>query len=385
MKNVDVNILLLGKSGAGKSSLANYLYGEDVLKTGDGSPVTAFGVQFEKITIERDDYTLNIFDAPGVEPENYGKWKKELSAFLKERQGQLDPAKWVHGAFYIINAGSSRIEPVEIEIIRSFPKEFLMPISVVFTNCDNANDEKINDLYRLINEQLPYIEISQICSVTKKKRSGAVVEPFGRDELLQSHAKKVAFYVANRLGVLFFGEKVPAAINSIFYNLLQELKSSNISILKIIKEGDKAFERLEPKLDELRDELENSDIVTSMHDLVDSLENYLDGLGVPDDQLQNLVENFFDEMEPIMNAEIEKMETQFDKIINDVESGSFSEKASAIFKGIKIGGKMIFNLMGFIEDIFNTVKYEMLDSAKNKADLCQERLAAPELFLDEYK
>ena len=40
---IKTNILIAGKSGVGKSSLLNYIFGEEVAETGAGKPVTAEG------------------------------------------------------------------------------------------------------------------------------------------------------------------------------------------------------------------------------------------------------------------------------------------------------------------------------------------------------
>ena len=41
---IKTNILIAGKSGVGKSSLLNYIFGEEVSPTGAGKPVTAEGL-----------------------------------------------------------------------------------------------------------------------------------------------------------------------------------------------------------------------------------------------------------------------------------------------------------------------------------------------------
>ena len=44
MDKQETNVLLIGQSGVGKSSLLNYLFGKKIQETGVGKPVTGKGV-----------------------------------------------------------------------------------------------------------------------------------------------------------------------------------------------------------------------------------------------------------------------------------------------------------------------------------------------------
>ena len=61
------NILVLGKTGVGKTSLLNYLYGFD-LPTGAGLPKTGKGLHENVIT--RNGITYHIFDTWGIEADS---------------------------------------------------------------------------------------------------------------------------------------------------------------------------------------------------------------------------------------------------------------------------------------------------------------------------
>lgn len=57
-----LNIVVIGKSGVGKSTLINSLFRGNVAETGLGRPVTQ-----EIRKIEKKDYPLAIYDTPGFE------------------------------------------------------------------------------------------------------------------------------------------------------------------------------------------------------------------------------------------------------------------------------------------------------------------------------
>ncbi len=59
-----LNILIIGKSGSGKSSLINYLYGKNIAKTGVGRPVTQNG--FDKYSINWENINVEIYDSVGL-------------------------------------------------------------------------------------------------------------------------------------------------------------------------------------------------------------------------------------------------------------------------------------------------------------------------------
>ena len=52
---IKTNILIAGKSGVGKSSLLNYIFGEEVAETGAGKPVTAEGLHEYSFELKDND------------------------------------------------------------------------------------------------------------------------------------------------------------------------------------------------------------------------------------------------------------------------------------------------------------------------------------------
>src|SRR5699024_3630716 len=103
-----VSILVVGKTGVGKSTLINHLFRERLAETGFGKPVTR---HLRKIT--KEGIPLVLYDSRGLEldPVVQEEAKKEMFAHLKSDKEKIDLS------FYCINAHSARIEQSEIRFI----------------------------------------------------------------------------------------------------------------------------------------------------------------------------------------------------------------------------------------------------------------------------
>lgn len=140
-----VNIMLIGKTGAGKSTLINSLFREHLATTGIGMPVTQ---SIEKIT--KKGIPITLYDTKGLELNQkvQKQVEKEITTTIK-RSFKGPEKERIHLAYFCINAGGNRIEEDEIKLMESVAK--LIPVIVVLTQSIGENPEKLKRYIENLN------------------------------------------------------------------------------------------------------------------------------------------------------------------------------------------------------------------------------------------
>ncbi|BAZ19860.1 response regulator receiver modulated translation initiation factor IF-2 [Kalymmatonema gypsitolerans NIES-4073] len=175
-KNV-YNIVVIGKTGAGKSSLINYLYGGTIAQTGVGKPVIKKG--FQRYNLTWESIPINIYEFWGLE---VGQAPERLHDELKEHGIDRPVSEWFHTIYYCINAASARIEPFEFNIIQDLMTNKYRVI-VVLTRAELMSGDSLSRLKNWIRKEVSSeIPIIEVCSVVETTRIGKT-HTFGKYEL----------------------------------------------------------------------------------------------------------------------------------------------------------------------------------------------------------
>ena len=203
------NILVLGKTGVGKTSLLNYLYGFD-LPVGAGLPKTGKGIH-ENLII-RNGTAYHVFDTWGIEADSLPEWRKEVLALVRKRNTSPHINDWFHAVYYCFSASTARIEDAEIDEIIVPLLQSGCKMIVVLTNSEDGfrKQEKIAGMKEYLREELmkrlhhdPQLEIIPVASVAGETLAGDAISRFGRTEVLEAAQYNLADDIEKRLPAIY--------------------------------------------------------------------------------------------------------------------------------------------------------------------------------------
>mgnify|MGYP005862333025 CR=1 FL=1 len=169
----EVNILVAGKTGVGKSTLINAVFQGNYAETGQGRPVTQ---NTRKIT--KEGIPLSLYDTRGLELKEFKKNIDEIEKLVVDLKNQKDPNKHIHAAWICIDENSRRVEDAEIELCNLLSK--YVPVIGVITKCISDNGFKAEVQILLQNTK----NIVRTNSISRTLDDGHIISPTGLENLV---------------------------------------------------------------------------------------------------------------------------------------------------------------------------------------------------------
>lgn len=173
-----LNMMVVGKTGSGKSTLINALFREKVATTGVGMPITQ---TVEKLT--KEGVPLTIFDTKGLElnVDVQHEVLSELSDLIKTEKAK-GAQHALHLVYYCLNANMSRIESYELELIEALAQQ--LPVIIVLTQTIGEETGKFE--HYLNSMKLPVEAIIPVLAKDYRITKQNMIPAFGLQELIDA-------------------------------------------------------------------------------------------------------------------------------------------------------------------------------------------------------
>lgn len=143
------NILICGQTGAGKSSVVNYILKDEVAPVGNGEPCTR---DIHKYKGDK----VNIYDSEGYEIGSDKQKHYEqmiFDDFLSKRK-VMNVEESVHIIWYTVSGARKRVTDLDKKLVMRMKNE-KFPVAVILTKIDELDEKQLSDMTSTISKEMP--------------------------------------------------------------------------------------------------------------------------------------------------------------------------------------------------------------------------------------
>eukprot|EP00923_Selenidium_pygospionis_P010346 GHVN01017983.1.p1 GENE.GHVN01017983.1~~GHVN01017983.1.p1 ORF type:complete len:362 (+),score=43.08 GHVN01017983.1:212-1297(+) len=177
-------ILVSGKTGTGKSTLINQVFGDDVAKTGVGTPVTQKVEEFKW-----PEKSLTLLDSKGLEAEAYQETLNDLKEVIDKRGKSKNAWDQIAVAWVCVSYEGKRFEDCDKSLVELLIANRIHVVIVVTQTTldpeDFINDEFINHIRAFQLEQdYGYCAVVPLMAADKAFNKQYTCKAHGLEELV---------------------------------------------------------------------------------------------------------------------------------------------------------------------------------------------------------
>jgi len=323
-KTKHINIILIGKTGVGKSELINVLKGKEVSKTGGFRPVTNENSWYEA-------KNLRLCDTQGYEiskKKNLDIVLKNIKNIIKKSKESKSPDEFIHCIWYCITG--TRFEEDEENAIKSLfdiYEDKSMPIIIVYLRA--TSEEWVNNMKNGIEKTFDRnILFIPVLAKEVKSFNGSTQNKFGINELLIKTMHKIQNSIDSMSFVYVLNIIKSKIKENILLSKQPTIKYINFNLLNsIINYYEDIIGKLTPYKKELiKNNIGNLKLLCISIDLSEAINIYIDEFKKKINK--NKIKNNENSKKIEYLLELEKVENEIkdtlQKIIDNIVENSFN-------------------------------------------------------------
>lgn len=230
----NVNIVIMGKTGAGKSTLVNTIMRKQVAKVGVGKRQT---LKNELYTTNYKGNKLNLYDTVGLECND--DLNEQTLSNIKERIEQSKQRladNDVNVVWYCLNPNNARFEEKESEFIDELAYTYEIPFVIVLTRAHSK--KKTTEFINKIPDEYSFCKISPVLAEDFIAGDDIVIPAFGVNNLLNLTINKYSELKKMALGHKV--DKIQESIRQIEWKKEEEIRKMRKPAEKAIEKAGKA-------------------------------------------------------------------------------------------------------------------------------------------------
>lgn len=364
------NIMVAGKTGTGKSTLLNAIFGEDVAKTGTGRPVTEHIDEYK-----HDSIPIHIWDTVGLELDSAKTRQSidEIKKTIASKSESKDELDQIHAIWYCINSGSNRYEGAELDFIKEL-YSIGVPFTIVLTQCYGAKKRiaEFEDIINAINQGMGLKDIPIIRVLAKDYEieiddDQTVTKPaFGLEELVNSTMDQLPEYVQSGF---IAAQKVSEALKheeceKLVWKYVERVRDNYWSKSKIINLDNVPLVNIfttDAHIKELFRDISTIYNTEIPKDGLDTIMKELGGLD-PETAWSGLLSPFGKK----------KFDANLAKKYQTNAKGEFNQKFSELPKNMRVAKMLIlygYTFLEAVEDYWERLRKEKIEELRTKIDI----------------